>query len=407
MTAHLREIASPQQLKVLSAVEELGSMRKAANHLGVNESSVRKMMRALSRRAALQGLSPQHDMTKAVPAGYRVKGVSSLYNAAGELQAQWVKSRIDDEQSELILREFVESLVEDVKGKSPRISPPKASSDDLLCVYPLGDPHFGMYAWAEEAGADFDTALAESLTCSAIDRLVAAAPPATTAIVLPLGDYFHADDSTSRTPNSGAVLDTDTRWPKVMQAGLRALIYCVKAALAKHKQVIVRVVKGNHDTHASFALALAIDAYFSNNDRVTVDLSPSAMWYYHFGKVLIGATHGDTVKVAELPGVMAYDRPLQWGETKHRYWYLGHVHHQAQKEFPGVIVEQFRTLAARDAWHSGQGYRAGRDMNLLVHHRLHGEIERHRCDVGMLGESGTSDSSSTSETSRTSSPARR
>lgn len=384
MTVHLREIATARQQEILDAIDKHGSMRRAAIALHVNESSVRRMVKALNRRAALQGVSPAHDMTKAVPLGFKVKGVSSLYSASGQLQAQWVKSKLDEDQAEQILRDFVESLVEDVKGKSPKISPPKATSDDLLCVYPLGDPHFGMYAWAEEAGADFDTGLAESLTCSAIDRLVAAAPAASTAIVLPLGDYFHADDSTSRTPNSGAILDTDTRWAKVMQTGLRALIYCVKAALAKHKKVIVRVVRGNHDTHASFALALAIDAYFANNDRVSVDLSPSTFWYYRFGKVLLGATHGDTVKIAELPGIMAYDRPQDWGETKHRAFLLGHVHHQTQKEFPGCIVEQFRTLAARDAWHAGQGYRAGRDMNLIVYSKLHGEIERHKVDIGML-----------------------
>jgi hypothetical protein len=49
------------------------------------------------------------------------------------------------------------------------------------------------------------------------------------------------------------------------------------------------------------------------------------------------------------------------------------------------VVEAFRTLAARDAWHAGQGYRAGRDMRLLVHHKDFGEVERHRCDIAMLG----------------------
>lgn len=38
----------------------------------------------------------------------------------------------------------------------------------------------------------------------------------------------------------------------------------------------------------------------------------------------------------------------------------------------------------QDAWHQGQGYRAGRDMQMIVHHREHGEVERHRVDVGMV-----------------------
>jgi hypothetical protein len=108
------------------------------------------------------------------------------------------------------------------------------------------------------------------------------------------------------------------------------------------------------------------------------------VWYYRFGKVLIGSTHGDTIKGGDMVAVMAADRPEDWGATVHRHVYVGHVHHHDSKEYRGGTVEYFRTLAARDAWHAGQGYRAGRDMRLIVMHKDHGEIERHRCDVGML-----------------------
>ena len=55
-----------------------------------------------------------------------------------------------------------------------------------------------------------------------------------------------------------------------------------------------------------------------------------------------------------------------------------------KKEFSGLTWESFRTLAAKDAWAAGRGYRAGRDMLCIVHHREHGEIERHRVDIGMI-----------------------
>jgi len=125
-------------------------------------------------------------------------------------------------------------------------------------------------------------------------------------------------------------------------------------------------------------------AYFNNNPRVKVDLSPAEHWYFKFGKVLIGATHGDKSKFSAMPGIMACDRPQDWGQTTYRYWYQGHIHHKHVEEFPGCVVEAFRTLAARDAWHSGQGYRAGRDMCAIVHHKNRGEIERHTCDIGAL-----------------------
>lgn len=313
-----------------------------------------------------------------------IHSTSTLYDADGNVQLQWVRQKTDEAQKALIIQQWVDDLVKPIKGKAPKVEIPKRTNADLLAVYPMGDPHFGMYAWASEAGDDFDVSIAESLTKSAIDRLVESAPAAATAIILPLGDLIHADSTTNRTPNSSATLDVDSRWARVMQIGLRAMIYAIQKALTKHKTVIVRIVKGNHDPHASIAISLAIDAYYHGDNRVQVDLSPAAHWYYRFGKVLIGSTHGDTTKERDLLGVMAADRPEDWGKTKARYWYCGHIHHVSQKEYPGVIVEYFRTLATKDAWHAGQGYRAGRDMCCIVHHKEYGEIERHRCDIGML-----------------------
>jgi hypothetical protein len=361
-------------------------MRAAARALKVDPKTIRKALHAVERKAALQGVAPAHDMTHVVPEPFVARGHSTLYGADGAVKLQWVKTRLDERLAEGALREFVAYLAEDARGKSPAIQAPRHADADLLAVYPMGDPHFGLYAWQAEAGEDFDLGIAERLTCAAIDRLVASAPAASTALIVELGDFFHSDTQDNRTQRSGNALDVDSRWAKVMQIGLRAMVHVIRRALEKHAQVVVRIVRGNHDTHSSFALALALDAFFSNNARVTVDLSPAAFWYFRFGQVLIGATHGDTCKRDFLPGVMATDRPREWGDARYRYWYQGHIHHQEKKEYPGCVVEAFRTLAARDAWHAGEGYRAGRDMCCIVHHKDYGEIERHRCDIAMLDQ---------------------
>jgi hypothetical protein len=380
----LKDFATESQKRCIDAVNEHRSYRRAAQALGVNYSSVQQAIAATERKAAMSGYAPSHDMTHDVPSPFVVKGTSTLYDDGGNLRLQWVKTQLDKGKAEEAIRDFIEWLVKDARGLAPAIQPPKDSNGDLLAIYPMGDPHFGMYSWAEETGEDFDTDIAESLTCAAIDRLVSSAPPAKRALILELGDFFHSDNNENRTLNSGNALDTDTRWARVMQIGLRAMIHCIKRACEKHEHVTVRIVKGNHDPHSSFALALALDAYFHGHDRVHIDLSPAAFWFYRFGKVLIGVTHGDTCKMRDLPGIMAHDRAEDWGQTKFRYWYQGHVHHESVEEFPGVLAESFRTLAAKDAWHAGQGYRAGRDMRLIVHHREFGEIERHRCDIAMI-----------------------
>jgi hypothetical protein len=381
----LKEFATAKQAEYIDAINERKSMRAAAAALGLNSSTIKQAMVSVRKKAALMGYSPAHDMTRTVPEPFVVKGVSTYYNKEGKASAQWVKSSLDRDKAREIAEASVRALSEDIRGLAPLTEAPAHCDADLLAIYPMGDPHFGMYAWAKEAGDDFDLSIAKRLTLGAVDRLLQSAPNAQTAIILPLGDVFHADDQQNVTPAHKHQLDVDGRYVKVLEVGIQTYRHAIMRALERHERVIVRFVSGNHDPHAIWALAFSIAAYFDQEPRVTVDLSPSKFWFYRFGSVLIGATHGDTVKHDKLLGVMAVDRAQDWGATKHRYWYTGHIHQQTVTELQGVVCESFRTLAARDAYAAGHGYRAGRDMRAIVMHKDFGEIERHRCDVSMLG----------------------
>lgn len=377
----LREFASERQAQFIDAIEKHGSQRLAAEALGVSRGTVGNAMLALQAKAAKMGYAPGH-WDHGVAPGYQM-GKVTVQRGPDGVERVWERQHPDAARTETILREFAESLAAGVKGLAPIAPPPEHALADLMCVYPQGDPHVGLHSWWAEAGEDFDLKIAERLMCAAVDRLVSTAPASEIGLLLNLGDMFHADNQKNES-QSGHKLDVDGRWAKVQQVGLRAMLYCIRRMLEKHKRVIVRINRGNHDGHSAYALALMISCYFHNEPRVEVDLSPAVCWYFQFGSNLIGSTHGDTIKGPDMLPIMAADVPEMWGETKHRMWFVGHVHHQDLKEYRGGTVEYFRTLAARDAWHAGQGYRAGRDMRLIVLHREHGEIERHRCDVGML-----------------------
>jgi hypothetical protein len=380
---------TPRQEEFIDAVIKHGSIQAAEAALGVAHDVVGRAIRALKRKAAMQGVSPEHDMTKGVPDVFDVKGTSTLYVAdklTGDLalRQQWVKTKLNENRAAEAIRQWVANTVESIEGRSPYIAPPAFSNADLLAVYPMGDPHFGLKALANEAGEDFNIDIAKQDIMAAMDRLVDAAPPAEVAIIAQLGDFFHSDNEQARTRRSGNSLDVDTRWHEVLTVGMDAMVYLIERALTKHRKVIVRNVRGNHDEQSSFALSLALSAWFRNNDRVEIVLSNSAFWFYEFGKVLIGLTHGDTAKPGDLPLIMAHDMAEAWGRTVYRYWYHGHIHNKQLREFPGCLVESWRTLAAKDAWHAAEGYRSGRDMTLVVMHREYGEVERHRCDIALI-----------------------
>jgi hypothetical protein len=380
----LREFATVRQIEYIEAIEKAGSMRKAAVALGVAKSAVTDSMDRLRKAAAVKGYSPAHAMTRAVPDGFIAGRISTNYKEDGSVGQQWVIATPDKKRQDEIMRVTIAAMAEDVRGLAPLIHGPARADEDLLAVFPVGDPHVGLYVWAKECGDAFDLDIARALTFGAVDRLMASAPVAETAIILLLGDVFHMNDQTNATPGHKHQLDVDSRFVKVLQVGIEMYRHTVLRALEKYPKVVFKAIPGNHDPQAIWALSLTIAAYFSNEPRVTVDLDPSKFWFYRFGKVLLGSTHGDTVKHDSLPGIMACDRAEDWGATRHRHWYTGHVHSQQVREFPGVICESFRTLAAKDSYAAGHGYRAGRDMVCIVHHREHGEIERHRCDVGML-----------------------
>jgi hypothetical protein len=365
---HPEELAKEAQ----DALDKAGSKAGAARLLGIPITTLKDRLQI----AARLGIGTKHP-TKP---GFVIDRESTLYNAeTGAPILEWVKTKHDpslEDVTEALKTAFAEY---NGRGLLPVVRPPSKISKDLLTVYPLSDHHLGLFAWGLEVGADYDLKIAAGLLRSCMSDLVAQSPPSETGLVLGLGDFFHSQKDDNRTPRSGAQLDVDTRYSKVLQVGVLLAIDCIRMALEKHNKVIVRMLPGNHDMDAARALTLGLWAFYHGHPRVTVDTDPSYFFHMRFGEVMLGSTHGDMVHPVDIPGVMASYWPEEWGATKYRYAYLGHVHHKSigGGEKAGVVWETFRSLTAKDAWHFQSGYSSGRSMTSITHHRNKGEIMRH------------------------------
>jgi hypothetical protein len=379
----LRSFATPRQLEYIDAIEKHGSQQKAAKALGIGRRTLDQGMVLLRKNAALRGYSPAHDMVRTVPDGFKVKGVSTYYNAAGKPSGQWVKSTADEQRQREMMQAALEAMSEDMP-KLPAAAAPGTTLDSLLAVYPLGDPHIGMLSWGEETGADFDLRIAERDLCAAMAYLVQQAPAAKRAVIINLGDYFHADNMVGMTSRSGNVMDMDSRLPKMFRVGVKIMRQLIDSALKKHETVEVVNAIGNHDDVLAMVMSVMLANIYENEPRIIIHDQPTSRHYIQHGKVLIGVTHGHQTKDAELPGIMATERPRLWGDTQYRYFYRGHHHHDSLKEYNGCIVEQFRTLAAGDAYAVSGGFLSGRDMKCIVHHADYGEVARNTCALEML-----------------------
>lgn len=381
---NLKQFATEVEWKHYTALHEHGSQRKAAAAVGVTKTAVAESINRLKKKAAKRGYAPEHDMVHPTPETHYVKGVSTLYGDDGTVKAQWVKSDISKHAQLEAVLERVEASANSVKPLPP-VKQPKESDDDLLTIYPLGDPHIGMYAWAQEAGEDFDCDIARQDLVNAMSYLVSAAPNSKQCIILNVGDFFHADDPTNTTPQNKNPLDVDGRWPRVLEMGFFVLVDLVTLALKKHEHVSVRSTPGNHDPKSTIPLTLYLRAWFKDEPRVTVEDSTRVHQYDRFGKCLFGFTHGDKMKkVTELGALMAVDCSDWWSGSKFRYWFHGHFHSRRLVEALGCLVEGFRNLAPNDAWHQGEGYRSGRDMCAITFHKEHGEVSRNTCDISRI-----------------------
>ena len=357
-----------------------GRIATAARALGMSRRALQHRVKSLGRR----GWAPEYDYKHPVPDGFVARGISTYYDKDGQPTQQWVKSGLDEARQAELLRHAIEAMVSDLPKLAPRKAEGKTYLTQLVAGYPIGDAHIGMLAWGEECGEDWDLAIAERVQCAAMADLVQRAPPADKALIVNLGDWLHYDSLAAVTPRSGHNLDADGRYAKMVRVAIKVIRQCIESALERHRLVHVINAPGNHDETGALWLSAALAHIYEREPRVSIETTPALFAYYRHGKVLLGVHHGHSCKPDKLPGVMATDRAKDWGETQHRYWWGGHVHHENRKEYPGCVFESFNTMAAKDAYSANGGYRAQRNMKCIVLHAEFGEVARHTVCAAML-----------------------
>ena len=355
-----------------------------ASDLGLAASYVRSAQTKAKKLAIKRGYAPEYDMYHPTADGFFVKGISTLYGDEGQIKQQWVKTDIDKQSLVEEFKEVVQDIVQNLPQFNPVPYEKTYASDELMAVYPLGDPHIGMLALKDEAGEEWNLKTAQQVFCGVFDRLVKTAPACREAVIVNLGDYFHYDNASKVTERHRHSLDVDGTYVEMADTGLKIMISMIDAALEQHEKVKVITTIGNHDDTGAMFLQAALNHMYAHEDRVDVDMTSSVFQYVRHGNVFFGIHHGHTAKADKLPLIMATDRPKDWGECEFRYWYTGHIHHDSKKEYSGCSVESFRTLAAKDQYAYSGGWRSGQDSKAIVLHRDFGEVERHTINISQI-----------------------
>jgi len=244
----------------------------------------------------------------------------------------------------------------------------------LLVVDPA-DIHIGKLADSFETGEDYNSQIAVQRAKEGVRGLLEKAKGFNIDKILFVGgnDILHID-TPKRTTTSGTFQDTDGMWYRNFLMAKHLYIDLLQELL-NVADVHFVFNPSNHDYVHGFFLANIIETYFKDVANITFDCSIAHRKYFRYSNNLIGTTHGDGGKIADLPLTMANESP-DWSSCKHKYVYTHHVHHKVSKDYQVVAVESLRTPSPPDSWHHRNQYSNIKAVEAFLHHPEFGQIAR-------------------------------
>lgn len=369
---------TPRQAQAVEAFKRLRNISAAAAEIGINR---REFLRMLDRAGMTPDVRAQYRLDPAVVDSMKAIGT----NMVPALTWAKIPPRDGETGYSVLLKpeaeppeataERIREALNGIEPCAPVIAPENVMAD-LCAVYPLMDAHVGMMAWGRETGGDdYDLAHAAKDMRHAFAKVLALTPAAEQAILLIGGDYFHSDDTRAETPASRHKLDVDGRFYKVLDIGIAIIAETIERLLGKHESLLVRVLRGNHDPHASMTLNFALAERYRDEPRITVEKDPRDLFMMQWGKCAIFAHHGDKGKPQQMALYLS-DVCEFWSQTRHRHYLTGHVHHDHAKDIGPLRYESLRAFCPPDAYAAGMGYSSRRALQSLTFHRQDGLVLR-------------------------------
>lgn len=299
-----------------------------------------------------------------------------------EVKHYWYKSELFSifaKPKEKSLEDLKANIIKDMDKHSPKypvIKRTKLKDCHCLVIDPA-DIHIGKLATEYESGDNYNSNIAVKRVHEGIDKIIQRLESFNIdKIVLIIGNDILHTDNTRRSTTSGTPQDTDGMWFENFIVAQKLYVQIIEKLVGIADVHIIHN-PSNHDYMAGWYLAQTIQAWFKLSKNITFDTSISHRKAFVYGDNLIGSTHGDGAKNADLPLLMAQEFKKEWANTKHRYIYTHHVHHKTSKDYIGITVESSRSPSGTDSWHHRNGYQhSSKAIEAYLHHPIYGQIMR-------------------------------
>jgi len=273
---------------------------------------------------------------------------------------------------------FKEDLINELKEYSPSFPKIKRTkSDNSYClVIDPADIHIGKLCTSFETGTEYNQQIAVQRVKEGVKGILDKSSGFNLDKIIFIGgnDILHTD-TPRRSTTSGTPQDTDGMWyDNFLMA--KQLYVDLLEILISVADVHFVFNPSNHDYMSGFFLADVIQTYFRKCNNITFDCSIAHRKYTTYGNSLIGTTHGDGAKQADLGQLMSVEAKEHWATSEHRYFYTHHVHHKTAKDYINVTVESLRSPSPADSWHNRNGYISNAAIEAFLHSKDKGQEVR-------------------------------
>lgn len=281
--------------------------------------------------------------------------------------------------SEFNYEDFKEDFISEISKWSPNypIVARDRYKDPHCLVFSPADIHIGKLCSSFETGEKYNQQIAVNRVKDGLEGILKKSQgfDIDKVIFIAGNDILHID-TPKRTTTSGTPQDTDGMWYDNFIMAKRLLVDIIETFVGI-ADVEVHFNPSNHDFMSGFMLFDAVSSWFRNCSQVSFNGDMSHRKYTVYGKNLIGMTHMDGAKQADLPLLMAHEAAEHWAYCPHRYIYGHHIHHKQSKDFMSVCVETLRSPSGTDGWHHKKGYQhAPKAIEAFVHHKEYGQVAR-------------------------------
>lgn len=352
---------SKPQEDAVRAVIKHGTQQKAADALGKNLSNIAEAIQRVKRYAKEQG---DHLLP--------LTGQSHLIRDEEGRMVRWDKTK-----TVMTAADMFEEMKAGIDCKLARPKKmPKGVKDNLCSVLTIADPHIGMLAYEGETGQEnYSTSIAVERLTTAIDILFPRGHKVKHGVMLNLGDLIHFDGMKAVTPQSGNVLDADSRYGHVTRSAVAIIRYAVDRMLEHCETLEIMNIRGNHDESSLLMLNTLCQHVYANEPRILpIKNNDCKVMTHSWERNFIYGYHGDGIKPQVAFNGMVRDCAKEMAAANYVWMPSGHLHNERVQWIGNAKLEVMTTLAPNDAWHASKLYGSHREMVRTDLHPMGGRV---------------------------------